>query len=172
MKTFLSSRIPNLRKMIYLFFSLSYSTQVHHQLTCIVTRRSSICISFVKKSAPIVALYWFENLRETNCPIRLVFPTPLSPNQIHQLTTIISSIRIYLKWSLSVRLSFVQPFEIFQPKIVNLKFRKQSLEWQQHTNKKTRQILCPFFYYQCIVCSRFAHLFVEISGLSQLISHE
>lgn len=51
------------------------------RLTCIVTSRSSICTSLVKKSAPMVALYWLENLCETNCPIKLVFPTPLSPTQ-------------------------------------------------------------------------------------------
>ena len=52
-----------------------------HTHTCIVTRRSSICTSLVRKSAPIVALYWLENLCETNWPIKLVLPTPLSPKR-------------------------------------------------------------------------------------------
>ena len=56
--------------------------------TCIVTRRSSIWTSFVRKSAPIVALYWLENLWETNWPMRDVFPTPLSPRKIKKFEEI------------------------------------------------------------------------------------
>lgn len=41
---------------------------------------SSIFTSFVRKSAPIVALYCFENLRFTYWFIREVLPTPESPN--------------------------------------------------------------------------------------------
>ena len=43
--------------------------------TCIVTDRSSILTSFVKKSAPMVALYWLENFFVTNWFIRDVLPT-------------------------------------------------------------------------------------------------
>ena len=43
--------------------------------TCMVTDRSSILTSFVKKSAPMVALYWLENFFVTNWFIRDVLPT-------------------------------------------------------------------------------------------------
>lgn len=44
-------------------------------LTCMVTFLSSISISLVKKSAPMVALYSLENLRCTYWFMRDVFPT-------------------------------------------------------------------------------------------------
>ena len=50
--------------------------------TCIVTRRSSTMTSLVRKSAPIVALYWFENLRLTYWFISDVLPTPESPRMM------------------------------------------------------------------------------------------
>lgn len=43
--------------------------------TCIVTSRSSTITSFVRKSAPIVALYWLLNFLFTYWFIREVFPT-------------------------------------------------------------------------------------------------
>jgi hypothetical protein len=43
--------------------------------TCIVTSLSSTCTSLVKKSAPIVALYWLLNFLLTYWFIREVFPT-------------------------------------------------------------------------------------------------
>lgn len=50
--------------------------------TYIVTTRSSTTTSFVKKSAPIVALYWLENRLLTYWFIKEVFPTLLSPRMI------------------------------------------------------------------------------------------
>lgn len=44
-------------------------------LACIVTERSSIRTSFVRKSAPMVALYWLENFFVTNWFISEVLPT-------------------------------------------------------------------------------------------------
>ena len=44
-----------------------------------VTSLSSTCISLVRKSAPIVALYWLENFLLTYWFMREVFPTPESP---------------------------------------------------------------------------------------------
>ena len=41
-----------------------------------------IITSFVRKSAPIVALYWLENFWFTYRFIKLVFPTPESPRMI------------------------------------------------------------------------------------------
>jgi len=43
--------------------------------TCIVTGRPSTTTSLVRKSAPIVALYWALNFFETYWFIRLVLPT-------------------------------------------------------------------------------------------------
>lgn len=51
-------------------------------LTCIVTSLSSTMTSFVRKSAPIVALYWLLNRLFTNWFISDVLPTPLSPRMI------------------------------------------------------------------------------------------
>lgn len=48
---------------------------VGERLTCIVTRRSSTMTSFVRKSAPIVALYWLLNFLFTYWFMREVFPT-------------------------------------------------------------------------------------------------
>jgi len=47
--------------------------------TCMVTSLSSTCTSLVRKSAPMVALYWLENFLLTYWFIREVLPTPLSP---------------------------------------------------------------------------------------------
>ncbi len=44
-------------------------------LTCSVTVLSSTWTSFVRKSAPMVALYWLENFLFTNWFINEVFPT-------------------------------------------------------------------------------------------------
>lgn len=49
--------------------------QQHGPGTCMVTDRSSILTSFVRKSAPIVALYWLENFFVTNWFMRDVLPT-------------------------------------------------------------------------------------------------
>ena len=81
--------------------------------TCMVTSRSSICTSLVKKSAPIVALYWLENLCETNCPIKLVLPTPLSPRERRFPSIDLfhgGNASSYPIWSLSVGPSFVRPW--------------------------------------------------------------
>ena len=43
--------------------------------TCMVTRRSSTMTSFVRKSAPIVALYWLLNFLLTYWFINEVLPT-------------------------------------------------------------------------------------------------
>lgn len=51
-------------------------------LTCIVTTRSSTTTSFVKKSAPIVALYWLEKRLFTYWFISDVLPTELSPKMM------------------------------------------------------------------------------------------
>ena len=77
LETFLTRCIPDLNEMGK--GSILQSSPLHS--TCMVTSRSSIWTSLVKKSAPIVALYWLENLCETNCPIKLVLPTPLSPSE-------------------------------------------------------------------------------------------
>jgi len=47
-----------------------------------VTSRSSTITSLVRKSAPIVALYWLENFLLTYWFIRDVLPTPESPRMI------------------------------------------------------------------------------------------
>jgi len=52
---------------------------VYFFVTCIVTNLSSTMTSFVRKSAPIVALYWLENFLLTYWFMRDVFPTPESP---------------------------------------------------------------------------------------------
>merc|ERR1719272_2296416 len=49
---------------------------------CIVTNRSSTMTSFVRKSAPMVALYWLENLLFTYRFINEVLPTPESPKMM------------------------------------------------------------------------------------------
>ena len=49
---------------------------------CMVTSRSSTMTSLVRKSAPMVALYWLENLRLTYWFISEVLPTPESPKII------------------------------------------------------------------------------------------
>lgn len=51
-------------------------TRIH---TCIVTRRSSTSTSLVRKSAPIVALYWLENFLFTYWFMSEVLPTLESP---------------------------------------------------------------------------------------------
>lgn len=50
--------------------------------TCIVTTRSSTTTSFVRKSAPIVALYWLEKRLFTYWFISDVFPTLESPKMM------------------------------------------------------------------------------------------
>jgi len=50
--------------------------------TCNVKRRSSIWTSLVRKSAPMVALYWLLNLLLTYWFISEVLPTPLSPRMM------------------------------------------------------------------------------------------
>lgn len=83
LKTFLSSSIPNLRTQLFNINScnnqLNNFWNVH---TCIVTTRSSAITSFVQKSAPIVALYWFENRLFIYWFMSDVFPTLLSPRMI------------------------------------------------------------------------------------------
>lgn len=49
--------------------------QFYSCCTCIVTSRSSTITSLVRKSAPIVALYWLLNFLLTYWFIREVFPT-------------------------------------------------------------------------------------------------
>ena len=49
---------------------------------CIVTCLSSIMTSLVRKSAPMVALYWAVNFLFTYWFISEVLPTPLSPRMI------------------------------------------------------------------------------------------
>lgn len=51
-------------------------------ITCIVTMRSSTITSLVRKSAPIVALYWLVNFLLTYWFISDVLPTLESPNMI------------------------------------------------------------------------------------------
>lgn len=51
-------------------------------LTCMVTIRSSTITSLVRKSAPMVALYWLVNFLLTYWFIRDVLPTLESPNMI------------------------------------------------------------------------------------------
>ena len=51
-------------------------------LTCIVTSLSSTITSFVRKSAPIVALYWLLNFLFTYWFMSDVLPTPESPRMI------------------------------------------------------------------------------------------
>lgn len=51
-------------------------------LTCIVTIRSSTITSLVRKSAPIVALYWLVNFLLTYWFISDVLPTLESPSMI------------------------------------------------------------------------------------------
>lgn len=57
------------------FESLEKSQKHKLVLTCIVTSLSSTITSFVRKSAPIVALYWLLNFLFTYWFIRDVFPT-------------------------------------------------------------------------------------------------
>lgn len=57
-------------------FLIWYSTS---WLTCNVKSLSSNWTSLVRKSAPMVALYWLLNFRFTYWFIKDVFPTPLSP---------------------------------------------------------------------------------------------
>lgn len=47
-----------------------------------VTSLSSTITSLVRKSAPIVALYWLLNFLFTYCFMREVFPTPESPRMM------------------------------------------------------------------------------------------
>lgn len=61
---------------------LSGNVQQKLCLTCIVTTRSSTTTSFVKKSAPIVALYWLENRLFTYWFISDVLPTEESPRMM------------------------------------------------------------------------------------------
>lgn len=58
-------------------FTVTFSKMEPFQLcrTCIVTSRSSTITSLVRKSAPIVALYWLLNFLFTYWFIREVFPT-------------------------------------------------------------------------------------------------
>ena len=63
--------------MILYACAFANSVIVHDSLsrTCMVTSLSSTCTSLVRKSAPIVALYWLENFLFTYWFMRDVFPT-------------------------------------------------------------------------------------------------
>lgn len=55
--------------------SMSHSCECNFFVTCIVTSLSSTMTSFVRKSAPIVALYWLLNFLFTYWFINEVLPT-------------------------------------------------------------------------------------------------
>lgn len=62
-----------------------------------VTTLSSTNTSFVRKSAPIVALYWLENFLLTYWFMSEVFPTPESPRMITFKRTFFLDVMFKLK---------------------------------------------------------------------------
>ena len=69
-------------QLLIQYYGLDTMTLAIRQLqTCNVTSLSSTMISFVRKSAPIVALYWWLNFWFTNWLISDVLPTLHSNNQ-------------------------------------------------------------------------------------------
>lgn len=82
LETLLSRCIPDLSEKDFFFLSSGeifffefFFKKTGKKLTCMVTRRSSTMTSFVRKSAPMVALYWLENFLLTYWFISEVFPT-------------------------------------------------------------------------------------------------
>src|SRR3989338_6457025 len=67
--------IGNVLDLLWLIKIFCFSVPAVSQI-CMVTRRSSTITSFVKKSAPMVALYWLLNFLFTYWFIREVLPTP------------------------------------------------------------------------------------------------
>lgn len=78
LEALLPSCVPNLNKLSQRMFVI----RKRKWLTCIVTTRSSTTTSFVKKSAPMVALYWLEKRLLTYWFISDVLPTDESPRII------------------------------------------------------------------------------------------
>lgn len=78
--------------------SLSKKCLLNHY-TCKVTIRSSTITSFVRKSAPIVALYWLVNFLLTNWFISEVLPTLESPRMITFKSTffLVAMVDVYRK---------------------------------------------------------------------------
>lgn len=99
----LSSSVPDLRKN-KVAWELRLR-KIKYWLTCIVTTRSSTTTSFVRKSAPIVALYWLEKRLFTYWFISDVFPTLESPKMMtFNRTFFLDDILITADWINYVRL--------------------------------------------------------------------
>lgn len=82
LETFLACCIPNL---VIKYEQKVYCT-LRMYITCIVTNLSSTMTSFVRKSAPMVALYWPLNLLLTYWFIKEVLPTLVNHQLVSNVT--------------------------------------------------------------------------------------
>jgi len=83
-------------------------------LTCIVTIRSSTITSLVRKSAPMVALYWLVNFLLTYWFISDVLPTLESPSMITFSRTffLVAMIAMRCRWPATNTCHYLRPTEI------------------------------------------------------------